>query len=862
MSSLRRAIPGADRHLTAGDVEIFSYTQWYLKKDGTFDPQRVIDGWNTKLAHALAKGYAGLRVAADEAWLGTKYWKVFSEYEAALDEPFAGQHVIVMCAYPLTAGDAGAIFDVAHTHQFAIAQRNGHWETLETPELKQAKAELKRLNEELEQGVIERTKELETTNEALRREIAERRQAGEALRASEERYREIFDNVSDGVYLLEVTEDLRFRNIEVNPALERATGLSRAQLIGKTQEETVSEETARQVNAKFRRCVETGRIFEEVVELELPVGRRIFHSTLIPTRDNTGRIHRIVGISRDVTEHKQAEQERRTHLWFFESMDKVNRAMQGANDLEQMMSDALDAVLEIFDCDRAWLVYPCDPDAASWRVPMERTRPKYPGAFALRLEVPMDPEVAAVARILANSNGPVKFGPEYEHRVPAGVAEGFSVRSFIAMAVYPKIDKPYMFGLHQCSYPRVWTPEEERLFQEIGRRLADALTGLLMFRRLRESEGKLEEAQRIAHVGYWDRDLDADHVTWSDETFRIFGLPPQERTFNFAQVQELIHPEDRQFMTQAVVAALGGGPRYNVEYRIVRPNGEVRFVHSQGDVIWDESGRPRRMFGAVQDITERKRAEAEIRKLNEELEQRVQQRTAQLEAANQELDAFGYSVSHDLRAPLRHINGFVGLLEKSLGDRLNEKSEHCISAIKQATQRMEHLIVDLLAFSRMSRNDMLRARVNMEQLARRAIRNLEPDWKHRQVEWRVGPLPEVEGDTAMLKLVLDNLISNALKFTKQREPAVIEIGCSSEKPQEHHFYVRDNGVGFDMRYVDKLFGVFQRLHSAQEFGGTGIGLATVRRIIHRHGGRTWAEGQINAGATFYFSLPKTQRQNH
>ena len=180
------------------------------------------------------------------------------------------------------------------------------------------------------------------------------------------------------------------------------------------------------------------------------------------------------------------------------------------------------------------------------------------------------------------------------------------------MAVHPKADKPYMLGLHQCSYPRVWTSQEERLFQEIGRRLEDALTSLLMFRNQGESERKLEEAQRLAHVGYWERDTDTDLITWSDETYRIFGLRPQERIFNLAQLPELVHPEDKQIVIKAVAEALRGGPRYDVEYRVVRPNGEVRLVHSQGDVMWDESGRPRRMFGTVQDITERKQAEQRL----------------------------------------------------------------------------------------------------------------------------------------------------------------------------------------------------------------------------------------------------------
>jgi PAS domain S-box-containing protein len=319
---------------------------------------------------------------------------------------------------------------------------------------------------------------------------------------------------------------------------------------------------------------------------------------------------RLRGVMVDVTERKRAEEERRAHLWFFESMDRINRAIQGTNDLEQMMSDVLDEVLSVMDCDRAWLVHPCDPEAKSWGVVMEHTRPEYPGALVLGGDLPIDPGVAAVFRSARERSEPMRFGPGSEHPLPAEVASRFRIRSQISMAIYPKGSRPYLFGLHQCSHPRVWTPEEERLFQEIGRRLADALTSLLMFRNLRESEARLEEAQRLAHVGHWERDVEGGEITWSDETYRIFGLAPQERRMDFAAFQELIHPEDRQLVVRAVSEAAGKGVRYDAEYRVVRPDGEVRIVHSQGDVRGHESGTAQRLFGIIQDITERKRAEA------------------------------------------------------------------------------------------------------------------------------------------------------------------------------------------------------------------------------------------------------------
>jgi PAS domain S-box-containing protein len=331
-----------------------------------------------------------------------------------------------------------------------------------------------------------------------------------------------------------------------------------------------------------------------------------------PTPHQQSLVEQITALASIAIERKRAEEDRHAHLWFLERMDQVNRAIQGTTDVERMMSGVLDAVLSIFECDRAWLVYPCDPDADSWKVPMEHTRPEFPGAFTLGLELPVDDEVAHAFRIARGASGPVAFGPTSEHALPVDVAKQFNVQSMIAMAIYPKGDKPYMLGLHQCSYPRAWTRQDRRLFQEIGRRLEDGLTSVLVFRNLGESERRLEAAQHISHIGYWERDLVTNRYTWSDETYRIFGLPPQQRSLSFGDVQNMLHPADRQHRAAAVTEALRGGPRYDVEYRVVRPSGEIRFVHSLGDVLRDESGQPRRVFGTLQDITERKLAECRL----------------------------------------------------------------------------------------------------------------------------------------------------------------------------------------------------------------------------------------------------------
>jgi len=258
---------------------------------------------------------------------------------------------------------------------------------------------------------------------------------------------------------------------------------------------------------------------------------------------------------------------------------------------------------------------------------------------------------------------------------------------------------------------------------------------------------------------------------------------------------------------------------------------------------------------AILPVLERALAVRRLRLENIELERRVRDRTAELESAYKELEAFSYSVSHDLRAPLRHIAGFTELLSGSINATCSEQAKDFVNRIRKSAHDMGKLIDDLLDFSRMGRAELRRSEVDLQELLETVLLEIQPEIGGRNILWQKGELPSVQADPALLHQVFVNLLTNAIKYTRPRDPAKIEIGSKIE-PKEVIVFVRDNGVGYDMQFADKLFGVFQRLHRQDEFEGTGVGLANVRRIISRHGGNTWAEGKLGEGATFYFSLPR------
>jgi PAS domain S-box-containing protein len=571
-----------------------------------------------------------------------------------------------------------------------------------------------------------------------------------------------------------------------------------------------------------------------------------------PVLNASGALDEFVGTVIDVTERKRADEERQSHLWFLESMDKVNRAIQGTNDLEQMTSDVLDTVLSIFACDRAWLVYPCDPGASSWRAVMEHTRPDYPGAFALGVDLPMDTGVANVFQTARASSGAVQFGSESDRPVPAQLAERFRIQSLIAIPVYPKLDKPYLFGLHQCSYPRIWTAREERLFQEVGLKLGDGLTGLLMLRNLRESESKLEEAQRVAHVGYWVHDLAAGRYSFSDEAYRIFGLRPQEKILTLDVVKELVHPEDWERITQARMSAQRGGPSYDVEYRVIRPNGDECIVHSRGDLRRDASGRPLQRFGTVQDITERKRAEDDLR----ESERRLRETQMELAHVNRvtTMGQLTASIAHEVSQPiaaavtsadagLRWLAAHPPNLEKT-----RDAFERIIKAGKQASDvigRIRGLVKNVPAH---------RATLDVNEMILETIALTRSEMQRHRILLQpelAKDLPCIRGDRVQLQQVMLNLIMNAIEALSEASDDSRELMIGSvDTPDGVIVTVRDSGPGLKPECLDRIFDPFYTTKPT----GMGMGLSICRSITEAHGGRLWATANAPRGAVFHVAL--------
>jgi PAS domain S-box-containing protein len=374
---------------------------------------------------------------------------------------------------------------------------------------------------------------------------------------------------------------------------------------------------------------------------------------------------------------------------------------------------------------------------------------------------------------------------------------------------------------------------------------------------LRESEARLKEAQHLARIGNWQLDLTDNTLTWSDEIFRIFEIEPCGEGPSYKRFILAVHPDDRALVSRVYQASVDTRQPYDLVHRLLMPDGRVKYVRECGFTQFD-GDRPLHSVGTVQDITDVRTAEEALKRLNEELEQRVSERTREMSILNRELEAFSYSVSHDLRTPLRSVDGYASLLAEEYGDALAPEGRSYVERIRKSARRMGQLITDLLTLAHLNRTELRRQSVDLSKMARAVAAELTASDPGRDVQWQIDEGMRLFADPGLMRVVLQNLLGNAWKYTGQTPQAHIALTQLQRADGSPEFCVRDNGVGFDMAYAAQLFEPFKRLHGHHEFEGSGVGLTTVFRVIERHGGRLRGEGAVGRGAAFYFSVPDAQ----
>ncbi len=558
------------------------------------------------------------------------------------------------------------------------------------------------------------------------------------------------------------------------------------------------------------------------------------------------------------TASRQGHNPSQAHLHFLECMDQINRVIHQSDDAEQMLWNVLDTAITIFGCDRIWLSYPCDPEAPTFCIPVEVTRPEYPGAYTKNLEIPMKPGADEICANVLAVEGPVFYTAISDPPIWKDLGNQFGVRSQMAMALYPRVGKPWMLGMHQCSHERVWTEDEQRLFEGVGRRIGEGLSTLLLLRDLRESQERFDLAVKGSGEGLWDwPDTREPAMWWAPRIYEMFGFEPGEITPSQSMLSEMIHPADRQRVQTTLQKHLQQDDApYDLEFRLSTKSGEELWIHARGQSLRDESGQARRMSGSFHDVTERIRAAEELRHYRDHLEKLVAERTAtlqttnsKLEAANKELEAFSYSVSHDLRSPLTPIIGYADHIREHYRPQLDDQAIEMLSEITTQGEKMMSLMENLLALAQVGHLKETAKPEPVADILGEVIRDLKKEFA--DVAERVllqEDLPSVHIQGTLLAQLFSNLIGNALRYAG-RAGSPIEV--SAERSGNRVvFSVRDHGPGIPKDEQTGVFNAFYRGSTGTNHKGTGLGLAIVAKIANSYGGKAWIEDTPGGGCTF------------
>src|SRR2546421_706992 len=685
------------------------------------------------------------------------------------------------------------------------------------------RAQVSALNTELAERAEQRTA-------AVQSEIAARIATEQKLRASEELFRLLLDGIKDyAVYML----DSEGRVASWNVGAARIKGYSTEEILGKHIScfYTAEDREAGMPVRTLQSAIATGRFEGHGLRVRKDGSTFWAHVVILPIYDDSGKLRGFSKVLHDVTERKQVEEALR------ESQAQLTGIIQSAMDTIVTVDDQQRIVLfnaaaeKMFRCLAADVVgQPIE------RFIPQRFRPQHAG------------HIRRFGETGVTSRGMGTLGALWALRADG---EEFQIEASISQ-IETRGKKLFTVILRDVT-------ERKQAEAELARRAAELARSE---QALRVQTRMFQSVLDSMDEGLVTADENGKFLLWNPAAEKILGMGAMDLSIQewaphygcYLPDAVTPFPTDQLPLVRAI-----RGEAADVEMFVRNPKLEQGvWIEVTGRPLKDEDGVLRGGVVAFRDVTRTKASEREIRKLNDELEQRVVQRTAQLEAANKELETFTYSVSHDLRAPLRHIGGFSKILVEEFGPALDPTAQHYLQRIEEGTRRMGVLVDELLNLARVGRHSLSLQVTGLNSIVAELVSMLKPESEGRQVEWIIADLPFVECDPILIKQVLQNLMANALKFTRPRPRAVIEIGQVEENGSPAIF-VRDNGVGFSMKYADKLFGVFQRLHRPEDFEGTGIGLATVQRIIQKHGGRVWVEAELDRGATFYFSLGASEQ---
>ena len=675
-------------------------------------------------------------------------------------------------------------------------------------------------------------------------DVTERKQAEEAHRESESKFKKAFDANPDSININRLEDGLY---VSINSGFTRIMGYTEDDIIGCTSLEfnvwDNPEDRARLVaglkkdglvtNLEARFRAKNGNVIDGLMS-----------AAIVQIKD----VPHVLSITRDMSEHaREAQLLRLEHA--------ISRRLAEAGDVSSALREVMRAICEAQEWGVA-MYWRVDETAGvlrlgeSWNMPESRLE-RY---TEVSREATFAPGAGLVGRVW-QSGEPIwvaDFSSD-PRVVQKALAQELNMQGAL---MFPMISGGRTLGVFAFLGLALREPDERLIAatRVIGNEVGQFLRRKRAEAELHESEARFRSMAEMSSDFYWETDsehrilLRSAGSRGSSLSAMAHGSPFGLRRWDIPYLS----PDEAGWEAHRATLA-ERLPIRNFEFSRLGKDGSERHISINGDPVFDAADGFRGYRGVGTDISERKRHGVELQRLNEDLEQRVQQRTQELQVANNELEAFSYSVSHDLRAPLRAIHGFSSLVEKQYAGQIDEQGRDMLRRVGAGVNKMGALIDDLLRLSRISRQTMRIQPVDLSVLAWEVVGELQDDAPERKIEWVIAPQLSAEGDPGLLRVALQNLIGNAWKYSSKREGPRIEFGVAQWNGQAAYF-VRDNGAGFDMAYAEKLFGAFQRLHSPGEFPGTGIGLATVKRIVHRHGGEVGAESEIGEGATFYFTL--------